>query len=235
MPFLMNVDKNRKAEHVHVCFEATGGWSEEVAIALSEAGHIVSLVNPARIKAFAQSEMLRTKTDGIDAALIARFCRLHQPKPWSPPAPAIRILQGLVHRQQSLIEMRVEEETDVVRRWSQSRSTAKSSNSSRTVPSFVSNASCSCRFLALPKPPQLGFSANCQTSRNSATSKPWQHLPAFHRDTTSRDQSSIAVSSPRPEMRTCDARSIFRLLSRCATTLRCEPSPIACENGVRPK
>jgi transposase len=45
--------KNRKTEHVHVCLEATGGCSEEVAIALSEAGHIVSLVNPARIKAFA--------------------------------------------------------------------------------------------------------------------------------------------------------------------------------------
>jgi transposase len=101
---------NRKLERVHVCLEATGGWSEEVAIALSEAGHVVSLVNPARIKAFAQSELLRTKTDRIDAALIARFCRLHEPEPWTPPAPEIRMLQGLVRRQQSLIEMRVAEE-----------------------------------------------------------------------------------------------------------------------------
>ena len=102
--------KNRKAERVHVCLEATGGWSEEVAVAFSEAGHIVSLVNPARIKAFAQSEMLRTKTDRIDAALIARFCRLHEPQPWTPPAPEIRILQGLVRREHSLIEMRIAEE-----------------------------------------------------------------------------------------------------------------------------
>jgi transposase len=101
---------NRKIGLVHVCLEATSGWSEEVAIALSEAGHVVSLVNPARIKAFAQSEMLRTKTDRIDAALIARFCRLHQPEPWIPPAPEIRTLQGLVRRQHSLIEMRVAEE-----------------------------------------------------------------------------------------------------------------------------
>jgi transposase len=101
---------NRKIGRLHVCLEATGGWSEEVAIVLSDAGHIVSLVNPARIKAFAQSEMLRTKTDAIDAALIARFCRLHEPQPWVPPAPEIRILQGLVRREQSLIEMRVAEE-----------------------------------------------------------------------------------------------------------------------------
>jgi transposase len=102
--------KNRNAGRVHVCLEATGGWSEQVAVALSEAGHVVSVVNPARIKAFAQSEMVRTKTDRIDAALIARFCHLHQPEPWTPPALEIRILQGLVRREHSLIAMRVEEE-----------------------------------------------------------------------------------------------------------------------------
>jgi len=102
--------KNRNANRVHACLEATGGWSEQVAISLGEAGHVISIVNPARIKAFAQSEMVRTKTDRIDAALIARFCRLHQPEPWTRPAPEIRILQGLVRRQHSLIQMRVEEE-----------------------------------------------------------------------------------------------------------------------------
>jgi transposase len=101
---------NRKAEHVHACLEATGGWSEDMALALSEAGHVVSLVNPTRIKAFARSEMLRTKTDRIDAALIARFCRMHAPEPWIPPAPEIRVLQGLVRRYQSLVQMRAEEQ-----------------------------------------------------------------------------------------------------------------------------
>ena len=94
--------KNHTAERLHVCLEATGGWSEQVAISMGEAGHVVSIVNPARIKAFAQSEMVRTKTDRIDAGLIARFCRLHQPEPWTPPAPEVRMLQGLVRRQHSL-------------------------------------------------------------------------------------------------------------------------------------
>jgi transposase len=102
--------KNRKAAEVHVCLEATGGWSEDVAEALHDAGLTVSLVNPSRIKAFAQSEMLRTKTDRVDAAMIARFCRLHVPDPWTPPAPEIRTLQGLVRRHRSLIEMRTEEQ-----------------------------------------------------------------------------------------------------------------------------
>jgi transposase len=102
--------RNRKVRRVHACLEATGGWSEDLALALHEAGHVVSLVNPMRVKAFAHSEMLRTKTDRIDAALIARFCRMHAPEPWAPPALEIRILQGLVRRYQSLVQMRTEEQ-----------------------------------------------------------------------------------------------------------------------------
>ena len=102
--------KNRKSERLHVCLEATGGWSEAVALALHQAGHIVSIVNPSRVKAFAKAEMLRTKTDKVDASHIARFCRLHQPEAWIPPAPEILALQGLVRRYQNLLHMRVEEE-----------------------------------------------------------------------------------------------------------------------------
>jgi transposase len=102
--------RNRKVEGLHACLEATGGWSEDLALALSDAGYVVSLVNPARIKAFAQSEMLRTKTDRIDAALIARFCRMHAPDSWTPPSLEIRALQGLIRRHGSLVQMRSEEQ-----------------------------------------------------------------------------------------------------------------------------
>jgi transposase len=106
--------KNRKAENVHACLESTGGWSEAVASALHDGGYLVSIVNPCRIKAFAQSEMLRTKTDAVDAAMIARFCRLHKPEAWTPPTPEVQALQGLVRRYQSLLEMRVEEQNRLV-------------------------------------------------------------------------------------------------------------------------
>jgi transposase len=48
---------------VHACLEATGPWGEGVALALHEAGHVVSVVNPAQIRAFGQSQLKRTKTD----------------------------------------------------------------------------------------------------------------------------------------------------------------------------
>lgn len=94
----------------HVCLEATGTWADAVALALHEAGHQVSLVNPALIRAFGQSQLKRTKTDKADAQLIARFCQMHQPPLWSPPTPQVRELQALVRRLESLEEMRRMEE-----------------------------------------------------------------------------------------------------------------------------
>jgi len=101
--------RNREVAFVHACMEATGGFSEALALHLHEAGHKVSIVNPARVKAFAQSELLRTKNDAVDAALIARFCRAHQPVAWKPLAPEIRALQALVRRYAGLKEMHQQE------------------------------------------------------------------------------------------------------------------------------
>ena len=100
-------------QKVHVCLEATGSYGEDLAIYLHEAGHIVSIVNPARIKGFAQSELIRTKTDKIDAALIARFCLAMKPGAWIPPSPEIRSLRALVRRVDSLIDMRSQEKNRI--------------------------------------------------------------------------------------------------------------------------
>ena len=69
----------------------------------------VSVINPARIKAFAQSELLRTKTDAVDAALIARFCKSQSPEPWVPPPPEIRVLQALMRHYEHLKTTRVQQ------------------------------------------------------------------------------------------------------------------------------
>jgi transposase len=98
---------------VHACLEATGNYGEDLAIYLHEVGHIVSIVNPARIKGFGQSELIRTKTDKIDAALIARFCLAMKPGAWSPPSAEIRSLRALVRRVDSLIDMRSQEKNRI--------------------------------------------------------------------------------------------------------------------------
>jgi len=96
-------------DHVHVCMEASSTYGDELAIYMHDAGHTVSIVNPARIKGFAQSELMRTKNDKVDAGLIARFCLAMHPDPWTPAPPEIRQLQALVRRVDALINMRTQE------------------------------------------------------------------------------------------------------------------------------
>jgi len=88
--------KNRHAADVRICMEATGAYWEALALYLHGLEQHVSVINPARIKAFAQSELLRTKTDAVDAALIARFCKSQSPELWVPPPAEIRVLQALM-------------------------------------------------------------------------------------------------------------------------------------------
>jgi transposase len=98
------------AARVYACMEATGTYGDSLATYLHERGHTVSQVNPAAIKAYARSHLSRTKTDRVDAALIAGFCSERRPPEWHPPAPELRELQALVRRLESLIEMRTMEE-----------------------------------------------------------------------------------------------------------------------------
>jgi transposase len=97
-------------EQLHACLEATGTYGEALALFLHEAGHRVSVINPAAVKAFAGSRLSRTKTDKVDAELIARFCQAQTPPAWTPLPAEVRELQALVRRLESLIEMRVGEE-----------------------------------------------------------------------------------------------------------------------------
>jgi transposase len=102
--------EKQEVKQVHACLEATGTYGEALSLYLHQHNHIVSLMNPAAIKAFAGSRLSRTKNDRVDAELIARFCLAHQPPPWTPPAAEVRELQALVRRLESLVEMRVAEE-----------------------------------------------------------------------------------------------------------------------------
>lgn len=101
--------KKRKLKSVHVCLEATGYYGFEVALFLYQAGYRVSVVNPARIKAYADSQLSRTKTDGTDALLIADFCRSQQPEPWTPPPPEQQELQALMRHLDNLNAIRQQE------------------------------------------------------------------------------------------------------------------------------
>lgn len=100
---------NRHVRKVHACMEATGGYQDDLAYHLYDAGYKVSIVNPRRIHAMGGVELSRAKTDKADAAQIARFCQSQKPEPWEPPSPAERRLRRLSRRRSALIGMRTEE------------------------------------------------------------------------------------------------------------------------------
>ena len=88
--------KKQGAKQAQVCLEATGIYGDLVAETLHNRKYQVSVVNPARIKAYADSQMRRNKTDALDAALIADYCRTQQPDPWTPPPPELKELRALI-------------------------------------------------------------------------------------------------------------------------------------------
>jgi len=95
--------------HVHAGLEATGTYGEAVAHWLYDQGHTVSVMNPAAIHAYAGSQLTRSKTDRIDAELIAHFTATQRPPAWTPPAREIRELQALIRRLEALHGMRTQE------------------------------------------------------------------------------------------------------------------------------
>ena len=88
-----------------ICMEATGAYSLPLAEFMVNQGYAVSMVNPAKIKAFARSELSRTKTDKADAKLIARYALTMHPPLWTPPPENIRVLQAFTRRVEHLLEM----------------------------------------------------------------------------------------------------------------------------------
>lgn len=62
-----------------VALEATGHYWRNLFAFLASEGFAVALLNPVRTSRFAQEDMLRAKTDGVDALSIARFAAQKRP------------------------------------------------------------------------------------------------------------------------------------------------------------
>lgn len=93
----------------HVCMEATGVYWERLAEDLVDHGFMVSVVNPAQIKAFAGALGVRSKTDAVDAKVIAEFCAKTAPRLWTAPSKSVRRLRALVGRRDALVDLRTQE------------------------------------------------------------------------------------------------------------------------------
>lgn len=89
---------------LHAIMEGTGVYHEQAALALSDAGVTVSIVNPAQVKDFGRSLGVRTKTDGVDSWVLARYGALLKPMAWIPPTQEARTLQALLSRREAIAQ-----------------------------------------------------------------------------------------------------------------------------------
>jgi transposase len=94
-----------RPEETLVVMEATGNYWMALALFLHQHDFVVSVINPSQARAFAQARLQRTKTDAVDAHLLAEFARLLTPAAWTPPPAICDQLQQLLARRQDLILM----------------------------------------------------------------------------------------------------------------------------------
>jgi transposase len=107
--FLLWLDRVAGTHSVHLCLEETGCYGQALAKLLNDAGHHVSLVNPALIKSYAGSLNVRTKNDRVDAQIIAQYTLERSPKRWTPLPAQHQALRELHRRREQLLAMQLEE------------------------------------------------------------------------------------------------------------------------------
>lgn len=80
-------------EESHCVMESTGNYSMLLLYLLQQAGIPVSMENPQKIKHFSRAMMSVTKTDEIDAKLIAMYGEKMNPAPYKIPSESILLLK----------------------------------------------------------------------------------------------------------------------------------------------
>ena len=81
-------------ENCHCVMEATGNYSMLLLYLLQQAGIPTSMENPQKIKHFSRAMMSVTKTDEIDAKIIAVYGEKMNPEPYKIPAESILLLSA---------------------------------------------------------------------------------------------------------------------------------------------
>ncbi len=93
----------KSGQRTLVVMEATGGYENVLVDALHDANIDCAVVNPLRVRQFAQSCGKLEKTDRIDACVIAEFGALVTLKLKQKPSPAQKTLRALVHRRDQIL------------------------------------------------------------------------------------------------------------------------------------
>ena len=93
-----------------ILLEATGGLEQQVAVALAEAKLPIRIIDPSRVRHFARSIGQHSKTDALDARVLAHYAEAVRPEARALPDEETRQLHALLGRRRELVTMRVAEQ-----------------------------------------------------------------------------------------------------------------------------
>jgi transposase len=87
-----------------VCLEATGVYSLDLALALADAGFALMVVNPKAAHHFAKALGRHSKSDGLDADMLAHYAERMPYVAWQRPSAEALDLRAYARRLQALTE-----------------------------------------------------------------------------------------------------------------------------------
>jgi transposase len=89
-------------QRTQVAVEASGSYSDAISQFLYEQGYLVSVLNPAVLVDYRRSVNVRSKTDALDARLLARYSWEYRPATWKPLPPEMQTLRSLLARREDV-------------------------------------------------------------------------------------------------------------------------------------
>ncbi|MCX7515412.1 IS110 family transposase [Frateuria sp. STR12] len=89
------IKRLRSLKPERIVLEATGVYYLDIATALVDKGLPVAVINPKSFHHFAQLKLARSKTDPIDAALLAEYAACLRPPLWTPPSTTALALRDI--------------------------------------------------------------------------------------------------------------------------------------------
>lgn len=91
-----------------VVMEATGIYYLDLAVVLHAAGLAVAVINPKSFHHFAQLKLTASKTDPIDAAVLAEYAQRMEPELWTPPEATHMALRDMGRQINRLVHARTQ-------------------------------------------------------------------------------------------------------------------------------
>lgn len=103
------IEKMRQASslEVSIVMEATGVYHEQLAYFAFDQSYRISVLLPNTVKAFARSLNTLSKTDVIDAQVLAQMGAERKLRSWSPMSMQMQTLKGLSRQRQAFIKQKV--------------------------------------------------------------------------------------------------------------------------------